>query len=487
MILSLFIIPSITLFIITCTWNFTTSRINNFFLYGASHNYYSKVVQFTKLITLLSLFITLFYELYLWKLFPKEHATLTIYPGTFQLGDINLFELSNNLNLPFIILSTFILIIALLTAWYSNINMLLFSVMMLALEIFLIGAFSCTNLFMFLLFFEASALPIFILIAYCGSARRERIKAAYYFIFFTFYGSLSLLLVILNFYSLTQISFLNEAIDSSENGILWLLLFIAFAVKIPLFPFHIWLPYAHVEASTSTSILLAALMLKLGGYGLIKFMLPLFSIHTHIKYQWFALSICIVGCIYSSLAALRQIDLKRNIAFSSVAHMSFATAGIFSFTEIGVKGSIYLMLSHGLTSTALFFLIGVLSDRYHTRSIMAFSGLLATMPLFSFFLILVSLANVGFPGTSGFIPEVMILFSALANINSFTNYGLVLLVLSMFLTTVSTLVVLLRLLFGRNKTIYTKSSWSDLTKLEFFILTIIAFFILILGFYDLLA
>ena len=137
--------------------------------------------------------------------------------------------------------------------------------------------------------------------------------------------------------------------------------------------------------------------------------------------------------------------------------MSFATAGIFSFTEIGIKGSIYLMLSHGLTSTALFFLIGVLSDRYHTRSIAAFSSLLATMPLFSFFLIVMSLANVGFPGTSGFVPEIMVLIGAVSSINSFTNYGLYLFIIGMLLTTVSTLVVMLRLLFGHTKTLYTQS------------------------------
>lgn len=486
MLLTLFIIPIISLIILGSIWVSTNKNITKE-LYSTNFlSYRFSVYQLIKLVTLLSLFITLFYEIYLWKNFPQSLNNLLLYPSALQFGDITLFEITNNLNLPFIILSTFVLIIAVLTAWYSNVNMLLFCSMMLLLEIFLVGAFSCVNLFVFLLFFEASALPIFILIAYCGSPRRERIKASYYFIFFTFYGSLSLLLLILNFYSLTQISFNTEIVSQSTNGTLWLLLFIAFAVKIPLFPFHIWLPYAHVEASTPTSILLAALMLKLGGYGVIKFMLPFFTIQTHIEYQWIGLSLCIIGCIYASFAALRQIDLKRNIAFSSVAHMSFATAGIFSFTEIGIKGSIYLMLSHGFTSTALFFLIGVLSDRYHTRSIMAFSGLLATMPLFSFFLIVMSLANVGFPGTSGFLPEIMVLIGAISSLNSFTQLGLYIFILGMLLTTASTLIVLLRLLFGHLKTIYTKSSWIDLTKLEFFILAILTVFVIVLGFYDIL-
>lgn len=208
-------------------------------------------------------------------------------------------------------------------------------------------------------------------------------------------------------------------------------------------------------------------MLKLGGYGLIRFMLPMFEVELHGQLGLVAFLVCILGCIYASLAALRQIDLKRYVAFSSVAHMSFATAGIFTFTEIGVKGSIYLMLSHGLTSSAMFFLVGALSDRYHTRAVTAFSGLFAAMPLFSFFFITTSLANAGFPGTSGFIPEVEVLLGILGSSSaahgldgsSGVNLLVVLFVLlGMFLTTASTLLPMLRMLFGHVKTTYTKSS-----------------------------
>jgi len=214
------------------------------------------------------------------------------------------------------------------------------------------------------------------------------------------------------------------------------------------------LPYAHVEASTATSIILAALMLKLGGYGVLKFMLPMFTIETHLYFRPLALFICVVGTIYGGLCALRQIDLKRQIAFSSISHMSFATIGIFTFTELGSKGAIYLMLSHGLTSAALFYLVGILSDRYHTRSIMAFSGLLSTMPLFSFFLILMSLANVGFPGTSGFLPELIVLIAVVSSAPAILFPTL----LGMLLTTASTLIMLLRILFGHVKAYYFKSS-----------------------------
>jgi NADH-quinone oxidoreductase subunit M len=242
------------------------------------------------------------------------------------------------------------------------------------------------------------------------------------------------------------------------------------------------LPYAHVEASTPTSIILAALMLKLGGYGVVKFMLPLFTMETHLFFRPLALFICVLGTIYGGLCALRQIDLKRQIAFSSISHMSLATMGIFTFTWIGTKGSIYLMLSHGLTSAALFYLVGVLSDRYHTRSIMAFSGLLSSMPVFSFFLIVMSLANIGFPGTSGFLPELFVLTSVV----SAAPATLLPVLLGMLLTTASTLILLLRVLFGHTKTFYFKSSWVDVTALEFYVLMLLTFWVIAIGIYDIL-
>lgn len=226
-----------------------------------------------------------------------------------------------------------------------------------------------------------------------------------------------------------------------------------------------------MEASTPTSIILAALMLKLGGYGLLKFMLPMFLISTHLFFRPLALLICTFGAVYGGLNAIRQIDMKRQIAFSSISHMSFASAGIFTFTEVGIKGSLYLMLSHGLTSAALFYLVGVLSDRYHTRSIMAFSGLISSMPIFSFFFIAMSLANIGFPGTSGFLPELMILIAALSSISSI----LLPLLIGMLLTTVGSLILMLRILFGHLKGYYVHSSWIDITKIEFYVLVMLLF------------
>ena len=427
------------------------------------------------LMTLVSLFVSLIYSSWLWKAYPEfTQEGLAVYPAN------SWFELYHNLSLPFIILSTAVLIVALLTAWYTSVDKFIFGALLLISEICLVGSFGCTNLFMFLLFFEASALPIFILIVYCGSPRRERLKAGYYFLFFTLYGSLSLLLLILNTYALSQAAFLEEY-SASYTG--WILLFIAFAVKIPLFPFHIWLPYAHVEASTSASIVLAALMLKLGGYGLIRFMLPLFNVEVHMYFRPLALFISICGILYGGLCAVRQLDLKRQIAFSSVSHMSFASAGIFTFTEVGIKGATYLMLSHGLTSSALFYLVGVLSDRYHTRSSMAFGGLMGVMPVFAFFMIVASLANVGFPGTSGFLPE---LYVVAAVVNSLPH-ALFPVLLGMFFTTAATMLALLRLLFGHVKVYYSSATFTDVTRIEFFVLAALSTWMIGMGLFDVLS
>jgi NADH-quinone oxidoreductase subunit M len=212
-------------------------------------------------------------------------------------------------------------------------------------------------------------------------------------------------------------------------------------------------------------------MLKLGGYGLIRFMLPLFSTDVHLYFRPLALFISITGVIYGGLCALRQLDLKRQIAFSSVSHMSFASAGIFTFTEVGIKGAIYLMLSHGLTSSALFYLVGVLSDRYHTRSSMAFGGLLGVMPIFCFFMLIASLANVGFPGTSGFLPELYVLTAMLSSA-PLTTFPII---AGMFLTTAATMLALLRLFFGHVKVYYSNSNFTDVTRLEFFVLCTLSF------------
>jgi NADH-quinone oxidoreductase subunit M len=203
-----------------------------------------------------------------------------------------------------------------------------------------------------------------------------------------------------------------------------------------------------------SSIILAALLLKLGGYGLIKFLIPGFSIDISLYYRPIILFLCLIGFIYGSLCATRQIDLKRQIAFSSVAHMSFAIVGAYTISAIGTGGAIFLMFSHGLISGALFFLVGTLSDRYHTRAITAFSGLLGAMPLFSGFLIIAILANVGFPGTSGFVPELLVLISVVKGLPTVTT----IILSGMIITAVSNLVIPLRVLFGHPRLLISRGS-----------------------------
>ena len=412
-----------------------------------------------------------------WGFLPVENIGL--YLIGLPIGADSIFELSG-LGYIFSILTTFTMIISVLASWYLAVDTRLFYGLLVIINLCLIGAFSCTNIFLFLIFFELSALPVFILIGYCGSARRERLKANYYFLFFTFYGSMSLLIILLSSYSILNTNYL---LSSEILGFLaYILLFISFAIKIPLFPFHIWLPYAHVEASTVSSIILAALLLKLGGYGLIKFLIPGFSIDVSLYYRPIILFVCLVGFVYGSLCATRQIDLKRQIAFSSVAHMSFAIIGIYALSVIGVGGSIFLMFSHGLISSALFFLVGTLSDRYHTRAITAFSGLLGTMPLFSGFLIVAILANVGFPGTSGFVPELLILISVVRGLPTLV----LIMLLGMVITALSNLIIPLRILFGHPRVLISKGSWADLGLLESSILGVLAILIIGFGFFNFL-
>lgn len=318
----------------------------------------------------------------------------------------------DGVSLFFVILTTFITIPCVLLTWRRSKGVNEFLIFLFLIEFSSLVVFTTLDLFIFYMFFESVLMPMFIMIGVWGSDLRGRIKASYYFFLYTLLGStLMLLAIILIFIETGTTSFLvllETDFSCKKQLILWLFTFLGFAVKIPMLPIHIWLPEAHVEAPTEGSVILASLLLKLGGYGFIRVSLPMFPYGS--EYFTPVVAVCaVLGVIYGSLTTLRQVDLKKIIAYSSVAHMNLVVLGIFSITHIGLQGALFLMLAHGIVSGALFFIVGIAYDRYHTRCIEYYGGLTQIMPLFSFFFLFFLLANMSFPGTCNFVGELLLL------------------------------------------------------------------------------
>lgn len=327
--------------------------------------------------------------------------------------------------------------------------------------------------------FESVLIPMFLIIGLWGSLNRK-IYASLLFFLFTLAGSLCLLFVILilyydfNTFNFTLLSKLE--ISSNKQCFLWILTFIYLAVKVPMIPFHLWLPEAHVEAPSAGSVILAGVLLKLGGYGILRILLPIFP-----QGSFFFLPVvyllCTVSIVYASLTAIRQLDLKRIVAYSSIAHMNLVILGLFSNSIEGLVGGTFLMIGHGLVSGLLFFLIGFLYERYGTRLLAYYGGLVKIMPIFSFFFLISCLANLGLPGTCNFIGEILLFFSVL-NKNKF----IFLLVLSsVVLSSVYSLYLYTRLMNG-NLTFYLKT-YSDLLQYEILISITLVLLIIFLGIY----
>jgi proton-translocating NADH-quinone oxidoreductase chain M len=282
--------------------------------------------------------------------------------------------------------------------------------------------FVILDFFIFYILFELSMIPLFYIIGIYGT-RSNKIKAAYYLFFFTLLGSVSFLLGILILYSnvgTTNYLILNfYTFDSDYQKFLWILFFIPIAVKIPIVPFHIWLPEAHVEAPTEGSVLLAGVMLKLGGYFLIRYLIPLFPIGTT-YYTPLVYTACIISIIYTSILIFKQIDCKKIIAYSSIAHMNFALLGLFSGTLQGIQGCLYIFFTHGIISSGLFLSFGYIYNRYHTRLLHYYRGLTFYMPVLSVYFFLFILGNFAFPGTGGFVGEILV-FTGLFQHNIFVG------------------------------------------------------------------
>ena len=330
----------------------------------------------------------------------------------------------DGISFPFVLLTTFLMPICILASWQSIQNRVKeYMITFLVLETLMIGVFCALDLLLFYLFFEGGLIPMFLIIGIWGHTRR--VYASFKFFLYTLAGSLLMLLAIMAMYGVagtTDIVFLlhETRFPSSMQKWLWLAFFASLAVKTPMWPVHTWLPDAHVEAPTAGSVILAGILLKMGGYGFIRFSLPMFpEASAYFAPLVFALSI--VAIIYTSLVALVQEDMKKLIAYSSVAHMGFVTMGLFSMTTQGVQGAVFQMVSHGLVSAALFLCVGVLYDRLHTRDIAAYGGLVARMPLYAAVFMIFTLANVGLPGTSGFIGEFLTLLGTF-RINSWVAF-----------------------------------------------------------------
>jgi NADH-quinone oxidoreductase subunit M len=309
------------------------------------------------------------------------------------------------------VLTAFLMPFCILASWTSVTKRVReYMVAFLILETLMIGVFVALDLVLFYLFFEAGLIPMFLIIGIWGGKRR--VYASYKFFLYTLLGSVLLLLALMAMYwnaGTTDIpTLLKHHFPAGMQTWLWLAFFASFAVKMPMWPVHTWLPDAHVEAPTAGSVILAAILLKMGGYGFIRFSIPMFPEASE-YFAPFVFALSVIAIVYTSLVALMQEDIKKLIAYSSVAHMGFVTMGLFTLTEQGIQGAMFQMVSHGLVSGALFLCVGVVYDRMHTREISAYGGLVNRMPVYAVIFMIFTMANVGLPGTAGFVGEFLTL------------------------------------------------------------------------------
>nr|QIA59889.1 NADH dehydrogenase subunit 4 [Asterella wallichiana] len=374
-------------------------------------------VRLIRGITIWTSLITFLYSLFFWIRFENDTAKFQFVETIRWLpySNINFYIGIDGISLFFVILTTFLTPICILVGFYSVKSYKKeYMIAFFICESFLIAVFCSLDLLIFYVFFESVLIPMFIIIGVWGS-RQRKIKAAYQFFLYTLMGSLFMLLAILFIFFQTGSTdlqiLLTTEFSERRQILLWIAFFASFSVKVPMVPVHIWLPEAHVEAPTAGSVILAGILLKLGTYGFLRFSIPMFPEAT-LYFTPFIYTLSVIAIIYTSLTTIRQIDLKKIIAYSSVAHMNFVTIGMFSLNIQGIEGSILLMLSHGLVSSALFLCVGALYDRHKTRIVKYYGGLVSTMPIFSTIFLFFTLANMSLPGTSSFIGEFLILVGA---------------------------------------------------------------------------
>lgn len=386
----------------------------------------------TRVVALWTTVITFLVSLVIWINFDSGTAKFQFVEKTDWLGGAFSYHMGvDGISMLFVILTTFLMPACILASWESITSRVRdYMIAFLVLETLMIGVFCALDLALFYVFFEAGLIPMFLIIGVWGGARR--VYASFKFFLYTLVGSVLMLIAMMAMYWQAGTSditvLLTHPFPESMQTWLWLAFFASFAVKMPMWPVHTWLPDAHVEAPTAGSVILAGILLKMGGYGFLRFSLPMFPLASaDLAYIVFAMSA--IAIVYTSLVALVQEDMKKLIAYSSVAHMGFVTMGIFTITPQGIEGGIFQMLSHGIVSAALFLCVGVIYDRMHTREIAAYGGLVNRMPLYAAVFLVFTLANVGLPGTSGFVGEFLTLigiFKVNTWIAAFATTGVIL-------------------------------------------------------------
>jgi len=449
-----------------------------FLLFTKSNKENNLTVKYVALFTSL---VNFFLSIYLWISFDNTISSFQFVEERIWIENLVNYKVGiDGISILFIILTTFITPLCIISINNSiKIRLREFLIAVLVMESFMIGVFCSLDLIVFYLFFEAGLIPMFLIIGIWGGSRR--VYSAFKFFLYTLLGSVLMLVAIISIYWITGttdvIKLYNLGIESKYQNLLWLAFFSSFAVKTPMWPVHTWLPDAHVEAPTAGSVLLAAILLKMAGYGFIRFSLGLFPIASDI-FTPLIYTMSVVAIIFTSLIALMQEDMKKLIAYSSIAHMGFVTLGVFTIQQQGIEGSIIQMISHGLVSAALFLSVGVLYDRMHSRLISSYGGIVSIIPKYSILLMIFVLASLGLPGTSGFVGEFLILMGAFKD-----NFLVAVLAsIGVILGAAYILWLYKRVVFGNLNNPDLKKL-IDLNKSELFVLISLALPILFFGFY----